>query len=95
MAYVGSADYNNVAIQGQNDMVRNKRQPGSSIKPLVYSYFLQNNPSTLDTPISDIPFTVGGLSPNNADGKFMAPLPLRQALAFSRNVPAVKVYLAA
>lgn len=95
LAYVGSADYNNVAIQGQNDMIRNKRQPWSSIKPLVYAYFLQNNPSTLDTPIYDIPFTVGGLSPNNADGKFMGPLPLRQALSYSRNIPAVKVYLAA
>ena len=95
LAYVGSADYNDLNIQWQNDMVRSKRQPGSSIKPLIYSYFLQNNPSTLDTPIYDIPFTVGWLSPNNADGKFMGPLPVRQALAFSRNIPSVKVYLAA
>lgn len=95
LAYVGSADYNNTEIGGQNDMVRNKRQPGSSIKPLVYAYFLQHVPSAIDTPIYDIPFTVGGLSPNNADGKFNGVMPLRQALAYSRNIPAVKVYLGA
>lgn len=95
LAYVGSADYNNEAIWWQNDMVRNKRQPGSSIKPLIYTYLLQNVPSTIDTPIYDISFTVGWLTPNNADGKFEGPLPLKKALAYSRNIPAVKAYLAA
>lgn len=70
LAYVGSADYNNIQIQGQNDMVRNPRQPGSSIKPLIYAYALQALPLTLDTPIYDIPLRIGGLTPNNADGKF-------------------------
>lgn len=74
-------------------MVRSKRQPGSSIKPLVYAYFLQHVPSTLDTPIYDIQFTVGGLSPKNADGKFNGLMPLKQALAHSRNIPTVKVFL--
>lgn len=95
LAYVGSADYNNTEIGGQNDMVRNKRQPGSSVKPLVYAYFLQHVPSTLDTPVYDIEFTVGGLTPRNADGKYNGLMPLKQALAYSRNIPAVKVYLGA
>lgn len=93
LAYVGSADYNNTEIGWQNDMIRNKRQPGSSIKPLVYAYFLQHVPSTLDTPVYDIEFTVGGLTPRNADGKFNGLMSLKQALAYSRNIPAVKVYL--
>lgn len=95
LAYVWSADYNNTDIEWQNDMVRNPRQPWSSIKPLIYAFLLQNLPITIDTPIYDIQFTVWGLSPSNADGKFNGPLPLRQALAFSRNIPAVKAYLAA
>jgi peptidoglycan glycosyltransferase len=37
LVYVGSLDYFNEEIQGQNDMVRNPRQSGSSIKPLIYS----------------------------------------------------------
>ena len=95
LAYVWSADYNNTDIEGQNDMVRNSRQPWSSIKPLIYAYLLQNLPITIDTPIYDIAFTVGWLTPSNADGKFEWLLPLKQALAHSRNIPAVKAYLAA
>lgn len=76
-------------------MVRSPRQPGSSVKPLVYAYALQTLPLTLDTPIYDIPLSIGSFTPNNADGKFEGLLPLRFALAHSRNIPAVKVYFAA
>ena len=95
LAYVWSADYNNVVIQWQNDMIRNPRQPGSSIKPFIYAYALQQLPLSLDTPIYDIPLQIGTLTPNNADGRFEGPLPLRFALAHSRNIPAIKAYRAA
>ena len=94
LAYVGSLDYFNKDIQGQNDMVKNPRQSGSSIKPLIYALGFDKLPLTLDTPIYDIPFSVGKDTPNNADGKFEGPLPLKRALGFSRNIPAVKMFLA-
>ncbi|NOZ45011.1 MAG: hypothetical protein GXP45_07925 [bacterium] len=37
LAYVGSYDYFNTEIEGQNDMLRSPRQVGSSIKPLIYA----------------------------------------------------------
>lgn len=95
LAYVWSANYNNNDIDWQVDMIRAKRQPWSIIKALVYAYFFQSVPSTLDTPIYDIPFTVGGLTPRNSDGKFEGLIPAKKALAYSRNIPAVKTYLAA
>lgn len=95
LAYVWSSDYNNEAIDGKVDMVRSPRQPWSSVKPLIYSYALQTLPLTLDTPIYDIPLSIGWFTPNNADAKFEWLLPLRFALAHSRNIPAVKVYFAA
>ena len=95
LAYVGSIDYFNEEIQGQNDMVRNPRQSGSSIKPLIYSLGFERLPLTLDTPIYDIPFQVGPDKPSNADGRFEGLLPLKRALGHSRNIPAVKMYLAA
>ena len=87
LAYVGSLDYFNKDIQGQNDMVRSPRQSGSSIKPLIYAL-------TIDTPIYDIFFKAGKDTPNNADGKFDGMLPLKKALGFSRNIPAVKMFFA-
>lgn len=95
LVYVGSLDYFNDEIQGQNDMVRNPRQSGSSIKPLIYSLWLEKLPLTIDTPMYDLPFQVGPDKPNNADGKFEGLIPLKYALGHSRNIPAVKMYLAA
>lgn len=70
LAYVGSADYNNEEIAGKVDMVQQPRQPGSSIKPLVYAFGFMNLPITIDTPIYDIPFKIGNDSPNDNDGLF-------------------------
>lgn len=58
LAYVGSIDYFNETIKGQNDMVRRPRQTGSSIKPLIYALALEKLPLTVDTPIYDIPFRI-------------------------------------
>ena len=87
LAYVGSLDYFNKDIQGQNDMVRSPRQSGSSIKPLIYALGFDKLPLTIDTPIYDIFFKAGKDTPNNADGKFDGMLPLKKALGFSRNIP--------
>jgi len=95
LVYVGSLSYFNDEIQGQNDMVRNPRQSGSSIKPLVYALGLETLPLTMDSPMFDLPFQVGPDRPSNADGKFEGLLPLKYALGHSRNIPAVKMYLAA
>lgn len=94
LAYVGSLDYFNKEIQGQNDMVRNPRQSGSSIKPLIYALGFEKLPLTIDTPIYDILFKAGKDTPSNADGKFDGKLPLKKALGFSRNIPAIKMFFA-
>lgn len=94
LAYVGSADYNNEEIDGKVDMVQQLRQPGSTIKPLIYSYGFMNLPITIDTPIYDIAFTIGNDRPNDNDGLFEGLLPLRKALGHSRNIPAIKMYFA-
>ncbi len=76
-------------------------QPGSTIKPLVYASLInnQNNPNgtfgagsiIADTPIpQSIYRTDGQNSVVNADGKFKGNIPLRQGLAESRNIPAIK-----
>ncbi len=94
LAYVGSIDYFNTTIQWQNDMVRRPRQTWSSIKPFIYALALEKLPLTLDTPIYDIPFSIGWDKPNNADDKFEGMLPLKKALGHSRNIPSAKVITA-
>ena len=71
------------------------RQPGSSIKPFVYSAALEKgfSPATLvdDAPLS-LPGVAGGQAwePQNDDG-YDGPISLRRALAKSKNIVAVRL----
>jgi penicillin-binding protein 1A len=72
------------------------RQVGSAFKPVVYSAALESlgwTPSTIlvDAPLSFTnPWDKSGWTPQNYDGAFWGPMPLRRAVEQSRNVPAVK-----
>ena len=94
LAYVWSLDYFNDEIQWQIDMVKSRRQSWSSIKPLIYALWFMRLPITIDTPIYDIEYQVWPDRPNNADNKFEWLMPLRTALWHSRNIPAIKMFVA-
>ncbi|HVO41661.1 MAG TPA: penicillin-binding transpeptidase domain-containing protein, partial [Aggregatilineales bacterium] len=101
-AMVGSADFNNKdpRVAGQFNVTIAPRQPGSSIKPIVYYAALDRNPDKGNaylTPASilwDVPtsFDNNGVTytPINYDRLFHGPQTVRYALANSFNIPAVK-----
>ena len=66
------------------------RQPGSSFKLFVYLAALESgyNP---DTNVADAPITIGGWSPRNDNGRYVGPVPLRVAFAYSINTVAVRL----
>lgn len=79
-----------------------KRQPGSSFKPFVYTAAmltgLDSNAQTVLTPASTVEdeattfwFDDKPYEPENHDKKYHGTVTLRQALANSWNIPAVKV----
>ncbi|NOQ96623.1 MAG: penicillin-binding protein 1C [Calditrichae bacterium] len=94
LAYVGSADYFNEEIDGQYDGIQALRQPGSALKPFLYLLALEKeyNPASV---ISDIPshyrMPTGVYSPRNYSESFHGPVRIREALANSLNVPAVRM----
>ena len=95
LAWVGSADYWDEARQGQNDGVLMLRQPGSTLKPFLYGLALSGPSYTAASILPDIELQIpeagGAFSPQNYDKRFHGPVPLRQALASSYNVPAVRL----
>jgi len=98
LAMVGSADYFDADIDGAVNMTLAQRQPGSAIKPVVYAAALEAG-FTAASPILDVPTSLktrrGELyAPNNYDVTFHGVVPLREALASSYNVPAVRVLAA-
>lgn len=85
LAAVGSADY--AGPSGAIDFSRSLRSPGSTFKPFLYALALDRGVLAADEIMFDQPEGSAGIS--NADGNYLGPLLPRQALANSRNVPAV------
>jgi penicillin-binding protein 1A len=91
-ALVGGRDFDDSKF---NRATQALRQPGSTFKPIVYSAAIQNGrpPSYIvdDSPVS-VPQSGGGdWTPQNYDGKFEGPMPMRRGLYQSRNIVAIKV----
>ena len=91
LAYVGSQDFNDDAHAGQVDGIRAIRSPGSALKPLLYALAFDAGLLTPKTIIADVPVDFNGYTPENFDQKFNGYVSVTQALAYSLNVPAVKV----
>ncbi|MFZ4848409.1 MAG: transglycosylase domain-containing protein [Caldilinea sp.] len=100
VALVGSADFDNVEIDGQVNMALAPRQPGSATKPFVYlaTFALPGRPPgeqwTPGMLLADITtaFPDGAnppYVPANYDNRELGLIPLRTALGTSRNIPAV------
>lgn len=95
LAMVGSKDYFDEEYDGKVNVTLRPRQPGSSIKPLMYASGFSTGKINPATMWLDIPtcFTVTGqplYCPRNYDGSFHGPVQVRFALGNSYNIPAVK-----
>ncbi|WP_273021814.1 penicillin-binding protein 1C [Rheinheimera sp.] len=91
IGWLGSADFNDVAIAGQVDGVTAPRSPGSALKPFVYALALQQgliHPLSL---VNDLPRRFGSFNPENFDRQFAGPVSATEALINSRNLPAVQL----
>lgn len=94
LTMVGSHDFFDEEHDGQVNVTLRPRQPGSSFKPFVYAAaFIKG--FMPDTKVYDVETIfkteIKDYAPHNYDGKEHGMVTLRQALAGSLNVPAVKV----
>lgn len=95
-ALVGGLDFERSSF---NRALQAMRQPGSAFKALVYAAALEWSDYSPHTVIVDEPIAVA-LDPResywvpmNSDGRFLGPITVRQALAYSRNTATVKVLM--
>lgn len=107
LSMVGSRDFFDTEIPGQFNIATAFRQPGSSFKPIVYAAAMKlgYTPETVlfdvKTQFSSLCDAYGKplkgtddsvcYMPENYDGIFRGPVTLRDALAQSLNIPAVKL----
>ena len=91
LAQVGSADFFNAEINGQVDETRSPRSPGSTLKPFVYALALDQGLIHPLSILADAPHSFGDYNPENFDRDFLGPIRACDALAKSRNLPAVEL----
>lgn len=104
LAMVGSRNFFDTSIDGQYNAALASRQPGSTMKPFIYSLALLRG-YTRDTVVFDVPTqfstacrpseitndTSPCYAPQDFDEKFRGPMTFETALAQSINIPAIKV----
>lgn len=98
LAMVGSKDYSATDSSGlkYNVAIQSERQPGSSLKPIIYAAALSKGYTAatllmdVDTKYPSGDPTKPEYEPKNYDGKFRGPMEMRYALGNSINTIAVK-----
>lgn len=97
LAMVGSKDYFDTSNDGNFNASLASRQPGSSLKPIMYATAFEKG-YTAATEVMDVQtdFPTGDpthpmYTPQDYNGKFNGPVQLRFALGNSLNIPAVKM----
>ena len=89
LAQVGSANFADITISGQVDVTASARSPGSTLKPFIYALALEQGLIHPLSILQDAPRSFGSYNPENFDHEFVGPIRATDALARSRNIPAV------
>ena len=90
IAYIGSSNFNDTTDGGQVNGANAIRQPGSTLKPLLYAMCFDEGLLTPKTVMPDVPVNYEGYAPENYDKKFNGYITTEFSLEHSLNIPAVK-----
>jgi penicillin-binding protein 1C len=94
LSMAGSRDFFDEAHDGQVNGALSLRQPGSALKPFTYALALEKGMTAatiLEDSEAQISTLEGYFLPRNFDRRYHGPVSLRNALACSYNIPAVRV----
>lgn len=90
ISYVGSSDFKDTTDGGQVNGAAAIRQPGSTLKPLLYAMCIDEGLLTPKMTMTDVAVSYDGYRPENYDQKFNGYVTMEYALEHSLNIPAVK-----
>ncbi|MBC7829628.1 MAG: penicillin-binding protein 1C [Chitinophagaceae bacterium] len=90
ITYIGSADFYDTTDGGQVNGAAAIRQPGSTLKPLLYGLCIDEGLMTPKAIVTDVAVNYGGYAPENYDKQFNGYVSMEHALEHSLNIPAVK-----
>ncbi len=91
VAYVGNVPELAAEHSPSVDIVAAPRSTGSILKPFLFAAAQHEGLLLPRTLLADIPTKIAGYTPENFDRTFRGAVPAHQALAWSLNVPAVRL----
>lgn len=90
ITYIGSANFYDTTDGGQVNGAAAIRQPGSTLKPLLYGLCIDEGLMTPKAIVTDVAVNYNGYAPENYDKQFNGYVTMEYALEHSLNIPAVK-----
>src|SRR5260221_5775437 len=90
ISYAGSSGFGDTTDGGQVNGANAVREPGSTLKPLLYGMCFDEGLLTPKTVITDVAVNYEGYAPENYDKKFNGYVTVEYALEHSLNIPAIK-----
>jgi penicillin-binding protein 1C len=90
ITYVGSANFHDTTDGGQVNGAAAIRQPGSTLKPLLYGLCIDEGLETPKMIVEDVAVNYNGYAPENYDKRYNGYVTVEYSLEHSLNIPAVK-----
>ncbi|AJD05482.1 penicillin-binding protein 1C [Campylobacter lari] len=91
LAYVGSNDFYDFASFGQVDGVIAKRSVGSTLKPLLFAFAIDEGLIVPESLMLDVPTYFSNFAPQNANKKYHGFVSAKESLQKSLNIPFVSL----
>ncbi|EAK0437000.1 penicillin-binding protein 1C [Campylobacter lari] len=91
LAYVGSNDFYDFASFGQVDGVIAKRSVGSTLKPLLFAFAIDEGLIAPESLMLDVPTFFSNFAPQNANKKYHGLISAKESLQKSLNIPFVSL----
>ncbi len=91
LSYVGSSDFYDQKIEGQNDMTQSFRSPGSTLKPFLYGMAFDEGILHPQTILVDQMTRLSQYAPSNFEQNFMGEMKAWETLMMSLNTPAIRL----
>ncbi|HEC1776971.1 TPA: penicillin-binding protein 1C [Campylobacter lari] len=91
LAYVGSNDFYDFASFGQVDGVIAKRSVGSTLKPLLFAFAIDEGLVVPESLMLDVPTFFSNFAPQNANKKYHGLISAKESLQKSLNIPFVSL----
>ncbi|AJD02525.1 penicillin-binding protein 1C [Campylobacter lari] len=91
LAYVGSNDFYDFVTFGQVDGVIAKRSVGSTLKPLLFAFAIDEGLMVPESLMLDVPTYFSNFAPQNANKKYHGFVSAKESLQKSLNIPFVSL----